>query len=162
MLDKPLPRSAYKQHLEHLGDACAFCSRADALGIEEYENWVWAYSAFPYRKYHTLLISKRHIVQFSELSAKELEELTRITKGITQLYKDAEIVSKTSTLGDQLFFSWRMRDELEGEKKAVSHFHLHIYPEIGKEISIVLDQEAWDIDMARLLPKKEQETRVVD
>lgn len=68
------------------------------------------------------------------------------------MYTNSGIVSSESPIGDQLFFSWRSRGETETEKKAVAHLHLHIYPELGRELALVLDEEAWNIDMNRLKP----------
>lgn len=150
MISSPLPRSEYAKHLEQLGDKCAFCEKTDSLDIKEYEHWTLSFAAFPYRKYHTILFSKRHRIQFGEFSAEELAELGEITTEVNEMYAESKIVSKESTFGDQLYFSWRNRTHTEAEKKAVSHFHLHIYPETGKKIAIVLDEEAWIIDMNKL------------
>ena len=150
MISKPLPRGGYKQHLERLGKNCAFCGEKDSLSIKEYKNWTLAYAAFPYRKYHTLIFSKRHVTQFSELGNEELTELGHITKEVNQMYTKSGIIGEHSKFGDQLYFSWRNRSEAETEKKAVSHFHVHVYPEMGKEITLVLDEEAWNIDISRL------------
>ena len=150
MSSRPQSRDQYKKHLERLGDACAFCSMSKELQISEHQYWVLVYAAFPYRKYHSLLISKRHVISLAELEADELTELATVTSEIHKMYRVSGVVAEDSPFGNQLFFSWRSRDEFEETRKAVSHFHVHIYPEDGKEIAIVLDTQAWDIDMNKL------------
>lgn len=153
-MNKPLPRSEYERHLKNLGAECAFCTMSDALNIKEYKYWILVYAAFPYRKYHTLLVSKRHVTNFSELENGELSEFAYITEDVNRIYKESGIVGDGSVYGDQLFFSWRSRDKSEISKKSVSHLHLHFYPEIGKDINIVLDENAWDIDTSLLTNKE--------
>jgi diadenosine tetraphosphate (Ap4A) HIT family hydrolase len=119
------------------------------LTIKEYSNWILAYAAFPYRKYHTLVIAKRHILKMSDLTAEELKELTTIADEIENLYVTTGIVGPDSEFGSQTQFTWRSRSNLV-EKKSVSHIHVHAYPEFAKDPGIPLDDQAWDIDMSRL------------
>ncbi|MFZ3043518.1 MAG: HIT domain-containing protein [Minisyncoccia bacterium] len=149
-ITRPLPREEYREHLDELGGQCAFCATPAALNIREYPNWIFAYAAFPYRKYHTLLISKRHVVHFSELSPEELVELAKIIQDIEELYKASGVIGAQSDLGNQMYYSWRSRYKLDAEKKSVFHFHLHIYPEFSTNHDVVLEDDAWDIDMNRL------------
>ena len=76
-ITKPLPREEYKKHLKDLNGGCAFCIMSPELTINEYSFWNWVFAAFPYRKYHTLLISKRHVVRFSELKKEELKHIVK-------------------------------------------------------------------------------------
>jgi diadenosine tetraphosphate (Ap4A) HIT family hydrolase len=149
-INKLLPRSEYDQHLMALKGQCTFCKMSDDLNIKKYQHWTFVYAAFPYRKYHTLLISKRHIIQFSDLVPEELAELSSITQEIIQIYRKSGVVAEDSEFGDQVLFSWRSRSGTAVEKKPVFHLHFHIYPEVGKDVAIVLDDRAWDIDMSRL------------
>ncbi|MFA6407793.1 MAG: HIT domain-containing protein [Candidatus Paceibacterota bacterium] len=144
-IEKPLPRNKYKTHLKDLNGGCAFCKKPSDLVIKEYKNWVWVFSAFPYKKYHTLLFSKRHIIKFSELDVKELGELKKILGEIEYYYREKKIICKNSKFGDQIFFSWRSRynDKI---KKSVSHFHLHIYPQFAQRINEIIDKDSWDIN----------------
>lgn len=150
MKGRLLPRGQYEKHLNDLNGACAFCTMTDDLNIKAYENWVLAYAAYPYRKYHVLLISKRHITNLCELTPEELTEFARITEDVNKMYEEAGIVGVNSKYGDQLFLCWRTRGNDEVGKKSVAHLHLHFYPEASKEINIVLDDSAWDTDLTLL------------
>lgn len=148
-IDKPLPRTHYKEHLENLKGKCAFCNMDKDLNIFETENWIWAYSAFPYRKFNTLLISKRHLSKFNELNELEVRELQELTLKIEEIYKEKKIIGKSTAHGDQLFYAWRSRSE-NSMKESVAHFHLHIYPKFSSEDDTPQQDDAWDIDIETL------------
>lgn len=130
--DKILPRSKYKEYLKKLDGKCAFCIQQKELEIKKFKHWTWSFSGFPYRKYHTLLISKRHITKFFELEPEELLELKTITKYIERRYRETGIFSDRSKVGNQLFSSWRSRYD-DTMKKSVEHFHLHFYAKMEWE-----------------------------
>lgn len=79
----------------------------------------------------------------------ELIEFRLILKEAEDIYKRSGLVSKESSFGDQMYYAWRTRMVVEG-KECVSHFHLHICPKFESETSIVLTDDAWDIDMATI------------
>lgn len=148
MVNTPQPREKYQSHLNKLDGACAFCSMGVALNIREYELWTWVYAAFPYRKYHTLVVPKRHIVTFSDLDQAELAELKVVLKGAATVYAETGLVKEGSLFGDQLYLSWRERGVTESNtKRSVSHFHIHLYPKFAAEAEVELDQHASEIDM---------------
>lgn len=119
---------------------------SDDLTIKKYGQWVLVYAQFPYRKYHTLLIPKRHVTHFSELDTKELTEFASITEDVEKMYRESGVIGDTSIYGEHLFTSWRARSKGEVEKKSVSHLHVHFFPEMDKDSNIALDDMAWDIN----------------
>jgi diadenosine tetraphosphate (Ap4A) HIT family hydrolase len=142
---KLLPRSKYKEYITDLKGKCVFCRKEEPLLIKELKYWRWMFAAFPYRKYHTLIVVKRHVIKFSDLNIEELLELKEILVFIESHYKKKNIVSEESQFGEQLFFSWRSRynDEV---KKSVSHLHLHIYPKFTEETNEVIGEDSHKID----------------
>ena len=146
------PRAEYEAHLAQLGTSCAFCTMSRELDIADYSHWKLVYAAFPYRRYHTLLVSKEHVRSFSEIKPGALAELALLTKEVERIYRDSGVLKQRSTEGDQLFFSWRNRNENEGQKESVRHFHLHIYPENSEELAITLHDKPWTIDLGVLRP----------
>lgn len=146
----PLARTHYKKHREELGDQCAFCTMSADLTIYSLEHWLWVFAAFPYGKYHTILIPKRHILNFSDLKPEEFLELKQMIAEVERRYRKSGVISSSSTFGDQLFFSWRSRGESE-DKKSVAHYHLHICPRFEAEDDYPLDKEAHEIDISLLM-----------
>lgn len=144
---KIFPRKEYAKHLIKNKNICIFCSKEDPLILKKYKHWTWMLAAFPYRKYHTLLVVKRHIISFTDLTPIELDELRKVLKQIELHYKKTNIVSGISKFGDQLFFSWRSR--YNEAKKSVSHLHLHTYPKFGKEVNEIVGKNAHDIDLEK-------------
>ncbi|MEI6022906.1 MAG: HIT domain-containing protein [bacterium] len=149
MVQVLFPRNAYAKHLTCLKNSCAFCTEGGELLIKRFQYWDWIYSKFPYRKFHTLLIPKRHITRFEELQTEELFELSSILKEVEHRYIDAHIVSEDSVYGDQMYFCWRSRF-VPKEKKSVEHFHLHICPKFEIQQGIILEDDAWDIEIGVL------------
>lgn len=101
---------------------------------------------FPYRKFHTMLIPKRHIAKFEELEASEILEMHEIFKEIESYYLKSRIVGDNSLYGDQLFFFWRSRAVVIG-KESVNHLHIHLCPKFEFEQGIVLQDDAWNINI---------------
>lgn len=145
-MDKPASRSEYKKYVTSLGNKCAFCADQGDLIIKRYTHWDWVFAAFPYRKYHTMIVPRRHVVNFFDLEESEIFEFRSVLKEAEDIYKKSGLVSKESLFGDQIYYAWRTRVVVEG-KECVSHFHLHICPKFESETSIVLTDDAWDIDM---------------
>lgn len=63
-MSKPSPRTEYRKHIDALVGGCAFCADQEDFVIKKYTHWDWVFAAFPYRKYHTMLVPSRHIVNF--------------------------------------------------------------------------------------------------
>lgn len=140
-------RATYKEEMDQLNkkdDACVFCVSNPELQISEYTYWTWAFADLPYWKYHTLLIPKRHILRFHELSAEESLELGTITQEIEQKYRDTKILGEQSRFGVQLLSFWRSR--YWTSKKNTQHLHLHFTPEFEGAWNSILDPEAHTID----------------
>lgn len=102
MIDRPLPRREYDKHSLELSGACAFCASSQKLVIKEYTHWTWVFAAFPYRKFHTLLVPKRHITRLTELHPEELDEMQKILGAVEAQYLASNLVHTTSPYGDQL------------------------------------------------------------
>lgn len=145
-IEKPSSRKEYGKHLTDLDGKCAFCGNNEKLTLKKFKHWTWVFSAFPYKKHHTLLIPKRHITRLSELNLEELNEFTAILAEIEMSYRHSKIIDKVSLNGDQMFFSWRSRHD-DSIKKSVAHFHLHIYPKFATVDDLLLDPEASDYQM---------------
>lgn len=141
------PRTEYRGYIEKLNqnNICGFCSIQGGLMIEEYQHWVWIYCQFPYWKFNTLLIPKRHILKFYDLNTDELQELATTLKDIECAYNDFNLVGKKSEYGQHLIMFWRSRFSTP-DTFTLSHLHLHICTEKEGAWDNILDKNAWDIE----------------
>lgn len=147
----------YVKRLEELEGKCAFCSPQEGLVIREYIYWTWEYCKYPYWKYHTLLMPKRHMTGLSELTKSELVELQTVIGKVEMAFIRSGIVSENSTFGTQLLMFWRKRFD-ESYKKPVAHLHLHVAPERKGHMDLMFSKDATDIDMD-LLRREVEEPR---
>ena len=53
---------------------CVFCNNVEQI-ITENEYWYAIYDKYPVSKGHTLLITKRHISSFFDLTSEEIEQM---------------------------------------------------------------------------------------
>ena len=53
---------------------CVFCNNVEPI-ITENEYWYAIYDKYPVSKGHTLLITKRHISSFFDLTSEEIEQM---------------------------------------------------------------------------------------
>lgn len=141
-------RKEYSTHALSLDEEgiCGFCEIKQELIIAKYKHWILMYSEFPYWKYNTILISRRHVDKFSDLFSEEVSELTNITNEIDFMYKESGIIGENSPFGVQLLMFWRSRF-VDPFKNYVAHFHLHICPEFEKSWDDILDDNAQNIDI---------------
>jgi|GEM_PF-1482331 len=140
----------YDEHVRSLAGACAFCRMAEHLDIERLAAWTWVYAAFPYRRYHTLLVPKRHVTRFSELRSEELSELVEAVALAEERYLAAGIVGEPPAAGGHLVLSWRLRAAFDPTKQSVQHLHLHLYPRPDGQHDVDLEEDAWDFDTGLL------------
>jgi diadenosine tetraphosphate (Ap4A) HIT family hydrolase len=104
-MNKPAPRLEYRKHIDSLAGSCAFCADQEGLIIKKFIHWDWVFAAFPYRKYHTILVPRRHIINFFDLEESELLEFILIIKEVEDVYKKSGIVSRESLFGDQMYYA---------------------------------------------------------
>ncbi len=152
MFNAPQPRTEYGVHIAQSKNVCVFCSKEGELLLAKYDHFVWKYAAFPYQKFHTLVLPKRHVEKISELNTEEMIELQGIIDVIGKIYQESGVVSDDSAFGNQLLFTWRIRNLTECEnKKVVAHFHIHIYPrrEAGNDITLDNDAHIFDTDILK-------------
>ena len=58
---------------------CVFCNNKEPIIIEN-EYWYAIYDKYPVSKGHTLLITKRHISSFFDLTPEEIKEIYNMIK----------------------------------------------------------------------------------
>ena len=98
---------------------CLFCNTKDS-GINHQNDFAYAsYDTYPVSKYHCLIIPKRHIKNFFELTDKELIACNNLIKIIKReiLVKDQSV--KGFNLGTNI-------GKVSGQ--SIFHCHLHLIP----------------------------------
>lgn len=66
---------------------CPFCNDIDSI-IDESEYWYAIYDKYPVSEGHVLLITKRHISSFFDLTSEETAELHNMIKRIKRKLDD--------------------------------------------------------------------------
>ena len=77
---------------------------------------------------HTVLIPKKHVTDFTELSSEDISNIYGVAKKLTPALMKA-VDAKAFTMGCNY-----------GDSQLVKHFHLHLLPNYGvKEVSLEID-----------------------
>ncbi len=150
----PQSRKKYQARLDKLKGRCGLCNLPPDLNIIEYKYWDWAFNEFPYWKYNTMVVLKRHVKEFTDISAAELKEFQKILQEIEARYIESGVIGPESSFGMQLIMFWRFRPLNSLIKRPVSHIHLHICPEFQNAWEKCLDLNAWNFDMDLLKKRK--------
>jgi diadenosine tetraphosphate (Ap4A) HIT family hydrolase len=134
-------RDQYSLKLKELDieKKCGFCNLKDEFILKEYEYWIWVYSEFPYWKYNTIVISKKHKVKFADLLPEELSELKTIFIEAENAFVKSGIMPQESSWGMDIL--WRQRVAMEGYETR-SHIHIHLCPHQEGLFTSILDPEA--------------------
>lgn len=117
---------------------CPFCQIRKHLIIAEYPKAFMTIALFPYHEDHILIIPKKHITSFLDLSSEEYEEITSLLKIGMRMTKN--IGHENATLFVR---------EGKNSGKTVPHLHYHIVPEV------VIHS---DIDPAKRIMLSEEQT----
>lgn len=113
----PKNESEYNKWLaENKGNPCAFCNLPNRQIIKVYDSFVVAKNRFPYENFfgnkvtnHIMIVPKRHVEQFLELSKKEIVEYIKIISE----YDKKGYSSHTKSIFDP--------------GRSIKHFHTHLF-----------------------------------
>lgn len=97
-------------------DSCVFCSLDQSRIIEENDHFVAIRDGYPVTPLHSLIISKRHVQSYFQLSSEELVSLNSLLTS----QRDSIIQSDNSVSG----FNVGIND---GPTAGQTIFHLHIH-----------------------------------
>ena len=103
---------------------CIFCNLPKKRIIRESKYFIVTRDIYPISENHTLIISKRHIRFFEDLSLNERQELIELIFSIQQNLK------KKFCYQD---FNIGINDG-ENAGQTIPHFHLHIIPRIQGDV----------------------------
>ena len=99
---------------------CVFCDLREKYIVNEVDNVVLTVNLFPYIVGHLLIIPRRHIEAFSEVSDKEFIAIRKLAVYGENLLKEKLEI-------EQVWFMFRMNGGFSGQK-TVPHVHAHLIP----------------------------------
>jgi ATP adenylyltransferase len=109
----------YVEYLAQLPEHfCPFCEAAERVISEQSLSFL-TYARAPYQKHHLLVVPKRHVEHFLDLSRGELSSIE---------YGIREAFSLLHELGYH-DISVLVRDGKVGDVRSVAHVHYHVIPE---------------------------------
>lgn len=98
--------------------SCPFCNLENSDIIAESEYSIAKLDGFPVSEGHTLIISKRHVADFFELSQSEQQDMLKLLNQVKEKYDDQFNVSNYN-VGLNC-------GSLAGQ--TVGHVHMHLIP----------------------------------
>lgn len=153
---KLLTRGEYEEWIRGMEpNYCAFCDwQKNQLLLVEGRAWLWIASRAPYWRYHTMLIPKRHIVEFNELTVIEMGEFVEMYESAVATLRSADLHNPDGSPIKKYIFFWRLRDDpvdhLSGNLRP-GHLHVHVTPDRDHLFDPLLDEEAVRTDFSPLL-----------
>lgn len=112
----------YHDYLKQLGDICPFCTIEDREIVTSNHQAHAILARAPYCEDHFLIITKKHHIKASGVSAKERDAVHKLVTKITRLLHQKGHHNVALLLRDGLV-QWG------NANKSVDHFHYHIIPD---------------------------------
>ena len=113
-MNKPvrlLSRKEYDEWIKSIPrDACTFCKYGEyQMILHEFDHWIWVANIAPYWYWHTMIVPKRHFVEFDEMTFKESSELPTVLAYTKKKFIDAKLNRKDGDLVEKFVYFWRFR-----------------------------------------------------
>lgn len=105
----------YRSYLKKM-TGCPFCKAKDRIFISKTTAYL-TYSKAPYHKDHLLIIPKRHIESFFDLTKKEDEDIRQLIKIGAKILKKLKYNNFTVLVR-----------EGDDSNKSIKHLHYHLIP----------------------------------
>lgn len=154
-MKKLLTRAQYDKWMAKLPkNMCTFCEwKEHQMVLKEFEHWVWIANLAPYWYWHTMIMSKRHFVEFDEMSFKEAGELPEVLAYTKKKFIDAKLKRSDGKKVEKFVYFWRLRlNRYDPISKTIrpDHFHVHLAPDKDHLWDSTLDKDAYKVDMNKL------------
>jgi diadenosine tetraphosphate (Ap4A) HIT family hydrolase len=99
---------------------CIFCNKTNCKVISTTKNFfIIRDTAYPVTKHHTLIITKRHVADFFELTKEEMNELDEILKNQKNELKNLDQKISGFNVGVNVG---------KDAGQSIMHCHLHLIP----------------------------------
>ncbi|KAF5037420.1 MAG: HIT family protein [Candidatus Cloacimonetes bacterium] len=100
---------------------CVFCDVPDDKKVQENELFFAIYDSRPVSRGHILIISKRHVESFFDLTGEEVMSLLEMSNTCHSMLED-----KFGPTGYNIAINYG-----RSAGQTIFHFHLHIIPRYG-------------------------------
>ena len=152
---KLMNRDQYNKWLKKLPkNYCTFCNWKEyQIVLKEGWRWIWVANLAPYWYWHTMLVPKRHFVEYNEMNDKEAVELRDMFDYAINRYREEKLLREDGSQIKKYVFFWRLRDDTYdpiSKVKRPNHFHIQIAPDKDHLWDPTLDKNAYKIDIMRL------------
>jgi len=112
---------------------CIFCAIRDnnneVVSLKIYEDDICFVSLnlYPYNPAHLLVITKKHIIEFTELKKNEIIHISRVIQGLQMMLNDLYL-PKGYNIGLN-------QGKISGG--SIEHLHFHVVPRFGSELGFI-------------------------
>ncbi|MBN1215299.1 MAG: HIT domain-containing protein [Candidatus Lokiarchaeota archaeon] len=112
---------------------CIFCAIRDnndeVVSLKIYEDDICFVSLnlYPYNPAHLLVITKEHIIKFTELKKNEIIHISRVIQGLQMMLNDLYL-PKGYNIG---------LNQGKSSGGSIEHLHFHVVPRFGSELGFI-------------------------
>ena len=100
-------------------EGCLFCDISEDRIVTDNMFAVAIYDNYPVTPYHTLIIPKRHVINFFDLTKEEMKDVFELLKEVKN-----RVLSK-----DDRITGWNVGvNVLEDAGQTIMHVHIHLIP----------------------------------
>jgi diadenosine tetraphosphate (Ap4A) HIT family hydrolase len=154
--NKILNRQEYDEWMRSLDpNICTFCQWDEyQFVLKEFSYWVWIANKAPYWNWHTIIMPKRHFVEFEEQTFKEISEFLDVFSYAKRKILDAGLLRADGKPVEKIVYFARFRaNRFDPISKTVrpDHYHFHLSPDKDHLWDTTLDAEAHRCDYAKLI-----------
>lgn len=136
-------------------DTCPFdeggFGTQDQYRLDENRTWLWLVNPFPYWRYQTMLIPKRHVERIEELTPEEFMDFqSQITYAMSR-YSALDLRHPDGDPVKNYVMLWRTREKNQPNGvKILDHLHVHIAPDKEGRWDPILEDDAYRTDISLL------------
>lgn len=119
---------------------CPFCFMPHELVLDQTEHCLVLLTRAPYTKDHILLVPKRHVIFYRDLTRAELDEfdllIHRWMEKLRKHYSDVNLLLRDGTANGKI-------------GKSVDHLHFHLIPDLiiwGQDVEKMRNRKFYDED----------------
>ena len=150
-----MSRPEYDQWIKNLpAGVCTFCEWDKyQIVLKEFEHWLWIANLAPYWWWHTMIIPKRHFVEYEEQTFKEAAEFLDAFTYAKRKLLDAGLTRSDGVKVEKIVSFWRFRaNRFDPISQTVrpDHFHVSISPDKDHLWDSTLDDDAYKCDILKL------------
>ena len=125
---KPLmPRDDYQKWFES-SNSCLLCQPDEQIVLKEYKHWLFIVNRAPYRRYHTMIIPKRHVKHLHRLNYQETITLPKVYQDVMKRYKSTGVKLEDGEKPDRYLVMIHASQEGLETKERPEHLHIHFLP----------------------------------